>query len=113
MDVLRTGCSFLGSIEPEVSFKEGINIAERLLAVFPSVLAYWYRFSHKQARIATDDDANSLAGHFLTLLRGHAHEETAGLAVGGSWSLFAQHEFNASSLAGRRRAGAWSACYPC
>jgi 2-methylcitrate synthase len=113
MDVLRTGCSFLGSIEPEVSFKEGINIAERLLAVFPSVLAYWYRFSHEQERIATDDDANSLAGHFLTLLRGDAPEETSRRALDVSLILYAEHEFNASTFAGRVCAATLSDFYSC
>ena len=32
MDVLRTGCSFLGSIEPEISFDEERNIAHAFSA---------------------------------------------------------------------------------
>src|SRR6476660_5069470 len=35
MDVMRTGCSVLGCVEPEFSVDEQHQIAERLLAVFP------------------------------------------------------------------------------
>ncbi len=44
MDVLRTGCSMLGALEPEGDFSRGRDVADRLLAVFPSMLCYWYRF---------------------------------------------------------------------
>ena len=46
MDVLRTTCSFLGNIEPEKSFDNQINCAERLLGIFPSSLYNWYHCSH-------------------------------------------------------------------
>ena len=113
MDVLRTACSFLGSIEPELSFKEETNITERLLAVFPSILAYWYRFSQRHERITTDDDANSLAGHFLTLLRGDAPDETSRRALDVSLILYAEHEFNASTFACRVCAATLSDFYSC
>ena len=35
MDVLRTGCSFLGILEPETDFSQQQDIADRLLATFP------------------------------------------------------------------------------
>jgi 2-methylcitrate synthase len=113
MDVLRTACSFLGSIEPEESFAEGNNIAERLLAVFPSILLYWYRFSQRQERIATDDDANSLAGHFLSLLHGDAPDEKSRRALDVSLTLYAEHEFNASTFAARVCAATLSDFYSC
>jgi 2-methylcitrate synthase len=40
MDVLRTGCSMLGALEPEGDFSRGRDVADRLLAVFPSMLCY-------------------------------------------------------------------------
>ena len=43
MDVLRTGCSMLGVLEPETSFDQQHDVAERLLAALPSMLTYWYR----------------------------------------------------------------------
>src|SRR5699024_9666362 len=42
MDVLRTGASVLGCIEPEDEAREHQHdIADRLLASFPSMLLYW------------------------------------------------------------------------
>src|SRR5947209_9860129 len=44
MDVLRTGCSALGCLEPEGNHSQQHAIANRLLAAFPSILLYWYQF---------------------------------------------------------------------
>ncbi|MGL4268731.1 MAG: citrate/2-methylcitrate synthase, partial [Plesiomonas sp.] len=54
MDVMRTGCSVLGNLEPETEFSQQIHVAERLLAVLPAMICYWYRFSHQHVRIRTD-----------------------------------------------------------
>jgi 2-methylcitrate synthase len=113
MDVLRTACSFLGSIEPESSFAIQKEVSERLLAVFPSALAYWHHFSRKGERIATDDDANSLAGHYLTLLHGDAPSEGSRRALDVSLILYAEHEFNASTFACRVCAATLSDFYSC
>jgi 2-methylcitrate synthase len=113
MDVLRTACSFLGSLEPESSFAMQKEVSERLLAVFPSALAYWHHFSSKGERIATDDDANSLAGHYLTLLHGDAPSEASRRALDVSLILYAEHEFNASTFACRVCAATLSDFYSC
>src|ERR1700756_1808416 len=113
MDVLRTACSFLGSLEPESSFAMQKEVSERLLAVFPSALAYWHHFSDKGERIATDDDANSLAGHYLTLLHGDAPSEASRRALDVSLILYAEHEFNASTFACRVCAATLSDFYSC
>jgi 2-methylcitrate synthase len=113
MDVLRTACSFLGSLEPESSFAMQKEVSERLLAVFPSALAYWHHFSDKGERIATDDDANSLAGHYLTLLHGDAPSEASRRALDTSLILYAEHEFNASTFACRVCAATLSDFYSC
>src|SRR5690606_16368392 len=44
MDVLRTGCSMLGTLEPEQSFEAQQDVAERLLATLPGMLLYWHHF---------------------------------------------------------------------
>jgi 2-methylcitrate synthase len=51
MDVLRTGCSALGCLEPEASPRDQLQIANRLLASFPSMLLYWHRFHQHGKRI--------------------------------------------------------------
>ncbi|MGA8659889.1 MAG: 2-methylcitrate synthase [Chthoniobacterales bacterium] len=113
MDVLRTGCSVLGTLEPEISFSDQDRVAERLLAVFPSILLYWYHFSTTKKRIATETDADSLAGHFLTLLRGTAPGEVERRALDASLVLYAEHEFNASTFACRVCAATLSDFYSC
>jgi len=113
MDVLRTACSFLGSLEPESSFAMQKEVSERLLAVFPSALTYWHHFSRRGERIGTDDDANSLAGHYLTLLHGDAPSEASRRALDVSLILYAEHEFNASTFACRVCAATLSDFYSC
>jgi 2-methylcitrate synthase len=113
MDVLRTTCSFLGSLEPESSFAVQKEISERLLAVFPSALVYWHHFSRRGERIGTDDDANSLAGHYLTLLHEDAPSEASRRALDVSLILYAEHEFNASTFACRVCAATLSDFYSC
>ncbi len=70
MDVLRTGCSVLGNIEPEGDFSRQADIADRLLACFPSMLMYWHRYHTDGVRIDTETEDDSIAGHFLHLLHG-------------------------------------------
>src|ERR1700745_1264944 len=70
MDVLRTGTSMLGVLEPETNFSHQDAVAERLLACLPSVLCYWYRFTNNGVRLSTESDQESLAGYFLELLHG-------------------------------------------
>ena len=53
MDVLRTGCSVLGNLEPESSFESQTEVADRLLSSLPSIICYWYCFSHQGKRITT------------------------------------------------------------
>src|ERR1700738_2013317 len=70
MDVLRTACSMLGTLEPETSFAQQDAIAERVISIFPSALVYWHHFSKTRKRISTVSEESSLAGHFLALLHG-------------------------------------------
>src|SRR5436305_782422 len=59
MDVLRTGCSALGCLEPEGPGRDQHQAADRLLAAFPSMLLYWHQFHRTGKRIETaTDDAN-------------------------------------------------------
>jgi 2-methylcitrate synthase len=113
MDVLRTGSSLLGQLEPETSFSSQDAVAERLLAIFPSMLLYRYHFVNFGDRISTEDNANSLAGHFLTLLHGDSPREESRRSLDVSLILYAEHEFNASTFAGRVCAATLSDFYSC
>ena len=102
MDVLRTGCSLLGTLEPETNFTQQFDIAERLLAVFPSILCYWYHFSKDGTRIETElPEETSIAGHFLRMLLGKEVPDLFKQAMDASLILYAEHEFNASTFACR------------
>lgn len=113
MDVMRTGCSMLGNLETEQDFSEQEDAADRLLAVFPSIINYWYRFSHDGVRIdeATDDD--SIAGHFLHTLLGKAPSELHETVMNVSLILYAEHEFNASTFTARVCASTLSDMHSC
>ena len=101
MDVLRTGCSVLGNLEPEGDFSRQRDIADRLLASFPSMLLYWYHYSNDGARIEVETDDDSVAGHFLNLLHGSAPGDLHRRAMDVSLILYAEHEFNASTFTAR------------
>src|SRR5690606_7658390 len=70
MDVLRTGCSMLGTLEPEGGFERQLDVADRLVASLPSMLLYWHHYATRGARIDTATDEQGTAGHFLRLLHG-------------------------------------------
>ena len=101
MDVMRTGCSMLGTLEPEGSFAQQQDVADRLLAVFPGILAYWHHFSRDGRRIDTQSDEDGLAGHTLALLLGRPPQALHRAAMDVSLTLYAEHEFNASTFAVR------------
>lgn len=101
MDVLRSGCSFLGNIEPESKGQDGRLIADRLLGIFPSILMYWYQFHATGKRISTETPTNSIAEYFLYLLQGEQPDALRSRVLDVSLILYAEHEFNASTFAAR------------
>lgn len=111
MDVLRTGCSALGAIEPEAASSDQVRVAERLLASFPAMLLYWHHYQADGRRIATESAEESLAGHILALLHGKKPEDLQRRAVDVSLILYAEHEFNASTFSARVTASTLSDFY--
>ncbi len=81
------------------------DIADRLLASLGSMLLYWYHYSHNGERIQPETDDDSIGGHFLHLLHGEAPSASWEQAMHASLILYAEHEFNASTFAGRVIAG--------
>ena len=111
MDVMRTGVSVLGTLEPEKDDhgKPGAQkIANRLMASLGSMLLYWYHYSHHGKRIDTETDDDSIGGHFLRLLHGKKPTPEAVRAMHTSLILYAEHEFNASTFTCRVIAGTGS-----
>ncbi len=113
MDVMRTGCSFIGNVEPEGDFSNQQDVADRLLAVFPSILLYWYRFSHDGVRIVTETDDDGIGAHFLHMLHGEAPDELASRVMDVSLILYAEHEFNASTFTARVAASTLTDLHSC
>lgn len=111
MDVLRTGVSALGTWEPETDFSQQINIANRLLASLPSMLLYWYHYSHNDKSISLQTDSQTIAGHFLWLLHGKQPEPEQERVIDISLILYAEHEFNASTFSARVTASTLSDFY--
>ena len=101
MDVLRTGCSMLGVLEPEANFNEQVPKTERLLACFPSMLLYWYRYTNDGVEIDFESDEQSLAGYFLHKLHDKKPSDLLRRAMDVSLILYAEHEFNASTFTAR------------
>jgi 2-methylcitrate synthase len=101
MDVLRTGCSALGAMEPETSQSDQMKVIERLLATLPGMLLYWHHFHTSGRRIDTMSDEQRLACHFLNLLHGTAPDREPCNAVNASFIIYAEHEFNASTFSAR------------
>ena len=128
MDVLRTGCSILGTLEPDGSgaavpaagspagvspAHDGLAVALRLLAAFPGMLLYWHHFTQSGRRFETTTDEPGVAAHFLHLLHGKSPSPEHARAMDVSLILYTEHEFNASTFACRVVAGTGSDFYSC
>ena len=114
MDVVRTGVSALGTMEPEVESHEvgaARELADRLIACLPSILVYWYHFSHNGKKIEVETADDSVAAHFLHMLHGEAPNAQWEKSMQISLILYAEHEFNASTFAARVIAGTGSDMY--
>ena len=101
MDVMRTGCSMLGVLEPEDDFTQQDDKIERMLAAFPGIICYWHHHAKDGKRIETDSNADSIAEHFLTLLHQSQPDPTHVKVMHASLILYAEHEFNASTFNAR------------
>ncbi len=113
MDVMRTGSSVLGTLEPELSFDQQRDVAERLMAAFPAIMCYWYRFTHEGVRINCTSDEETLGGHFLALLHDKKPSDLHVKVMNVSLILYAEHEFNASTFTARVCASTLSDLYSC
>lgn len=110
MDVLRTGCSALGAIEPE-NKEDPFATADRLIACFPSMLLYWDAFHRKKQALLLNLEEESTAGYILRYLYGEKADELHRRCLDVSLILYAEHEFNASTFTVRTIASTLSDFY--
>ena len=101
MDVLRTGCSMLGCLEPEGKGRDGKAVADRLTACFGPMLLTWYLHAHGKKKLPNADQEETVAGAFLYQLHGKAPTDLQRRATDVSLILYAEHEFNASTFTTR------------
>ena len=113
MDVLRTAVSMLGTLEPEMNPKQAVHVAERLLAVTPSALTYWYRFTQQGVRIDAGARGDGIAEQFLWDLRDRQPTPLEQRAMDVSLILYAEHEWNASTFTARVIASTLSDFHSC
>jgi 2-methylcitrate synthase len=114
MDVLRTGCSVLGTVLPEKddhSIPGTRDIVDQLVASFGSMLLYWWYYNQKGTRIEVETDDQTVAGHFLHLLHGRRPSQLEEKALDQSLVLYAEHEFAASTFATRVITGTLTDAY--
>ncbi|MBU2705035.1 2-methylcitrate synthase [Zooshikella marina] len=113
MDVMRTACSMLGTITPEHDFAEQQTHIDRMLALFPAIICYWYRFHQEGVKIDIELDDKETGSYFLHLLHGREPKTLHGDAMNASLIAYAEHEFNASTFAARVCASTLSDIYAC
>ncbi len=114
MDVMRTGCSMLGNLETEENFGQQQDVTDRMLALFPGMINYWYNFSHNNGkRINEETDADSIAEQFLWTLHDEKPSELHTQVMHASLILYAEHEFNASTFTARVCASTLSDMHSC
>lgn len=110
MDVLRTGMSVLGSLEPET--KEGgvEAVGRRLMGCLPGMLLHWFH-RDPPASDRTSSAADSAARNLLLLLHGKEPSPLVQRAMEVSLIVYAEHDFNASTFAARVAASTLTDAY--
>jgi 2-methylcitrate synthase len=111
MDVLRTGCSFLGNLEPEKQGGDPFAVADRLIACLGSMLLYWYNYHKTREIVPLDTREDSLAGHIMHLILEKEPTPEQKQCLNCSLILYAEHEFNASTFTVRTIASTLSDFY--
>ncbi|MEC7501188.1 MAG: citrate/2-methylcitrate synthase [Planctomycetota bacterium] len=103
MDFLRTSASALAHFDVEAddtSSPAQLRKAERLLAQFPAVLAAQRRLQQGHEPVEPDPQ-KSFAANLLWMLRSEQPSSQLERAMDVSLTLYAEHEFNASTFTAR------------
>jgi 2-methylcitrate synthase len=106
MDVVRTGVSLLGMVDPDVtdnSHDANVRKSIRLLAQIPLMIATSYRLVNGKPRVRPQENL-SFAENLLYLLTDRRRNDEAkamARVLDASLTLYAEHEFNASTFAAR------------
>ena len=112
-DVLRTGVSMLGTFDPQVndhSHAANVEKSLRLLARVSTLVTSGWRIA--QGKAPVDPPAKlSHSGRFLFCLTGKEPEPWQTHAMDVVFTLYAEHDFNASTFAARVTASTMADMY--
>ncbi len=103
MDILQSAVSILAQYDPDIknTTREGADkMAIRLIAKFPTIVAYWDRIRNDKPVIAPNPDLNH-AANFLYMLNGEIPDDDLTHYFDVCLVLHAEHSFNASTFAAR------------
>ncbi|HBY60268.1 MAG TPA: citrate synthase [Solibacterales bacterium] len=103
MDVVRTAVSMLGLYDPlasETSLEANVLKAHRLMSQTALIVTTFDRLRNGKEIIPSDPNLG-LAANFLYTLTGNRPDEVMEKAFDIALTLHADHEFNASTFAGR------------
>jgi 2-methylcitrate synthase len=116
MDILRTSVSLLGMTDPnasDCSHDANVRKAIGLLAQIPLIIATAHRLANGTRRVRLQTDL-SFAENLLFLLterRGDDRAKAMARVLDVSLTLYAEHEFNASTFAARVTASTMTDLY--
>jgi citrate synthase len=103
MSMLRTACSASSAKDPDgwdTSEEANYRKAIRLIAVFPTLVAYYDRIRNDQPLVKSDSGL-SLAANFLYMLKGDKADDEEARIFDICLTLHADHTMNASTFAAR------------
>ena len=103
MDVLQSAVSILAQYDPDISntTREGADrMAIRLIAKFPTIVAYWDRIRNDKPLVAPNPDL-TIAANFLYMLNGEIPDNDLTHFFDVCLVLHAEHSFNASTFSAR------------
>ena len=103
MDVLQSAVSVLAQHDPDIrsaSREAAEKMAVRLIAKFPTIVAYWDRIRNDKPVIPPNHDLN-MAASFLYMLNGEIPDKDLTDYFDVCLVLHAEHSFNASTFAAR------------
>ncbi|MEQ9095941.1 MAG: citrate/2-methylcitrate synthase [Phycisphaerales bacterium] len=114
MDILRTAVSLLANLDKEcqdISPEANLRKAKRLTAKIPTIIGHMQNVIDGREIVAPDTggDANlSHAANMLYLMSGQRPDAEAEKVVDVSLTLYAEHDYNASTFTSRVIAGTLS-----
>lgn len=103
MDVLRSVVSLLGHYDSDAgdnSHAAELRKSERLMGQMAAAMGLWCQRSRRVAAVAPDPNKTHGA-NLLSMMLGKTSSDLAGRLLDGTLTLYAEHDFNASTFVAR------------